>query len=154
MASTAAIIRNLREEIATEIKTTIVTRPIEAAFAKFVLLNRDKSGKDILSSTGRPRMFYVGRCEFKSPDNIGYTTESSRCEIPITFVYPTKDTWETAAADDLAKFRHYFSVTPSSVSGVNQRFIEYGEPTFAEHPQEPWGYYTVKMIVYIEADHS
>lgn len=153
MPTLSAILADLRAEIESEIRAINVNRFIDRKYERFELFSPGTTGENIFTQQ-RPRLFSIGACAFTDPDCIGHTKDSSVEEIPITFVYPRSEKWADAAADDLNKIRHYFSTTPSSADGVCQRIIEYEKPTVVEHTDDPWNYYTVIMMAWLEVDHS
>lgn len=157
MALIAVILDGLRTEVAASIKALTPQRVIDNQWASFAEHDAVKTGQTIQEMTGVNRLFEIGLFAPIEPTYTGFTKAGRQYELPITFCYHRSPNWNTAAFGDMEEITKWFlnNQGSSGVDGIASRRFDMETPVAIEHHDEdPWDYYTLRMLIWIDETFS
>ena len=155
MALFASAARDLRTEVEGRIRDLSPSSRSTKRFKKYD--DKASTRTAIDAFTGASRVFQVGMPKEVENTYFGKTTVNRLYEFPITFVYQRTMSWSLAAIDDMEKIRYDLLITSGAhgVTGVGNRHIDpQTQVTIEHHAQDPWDYYTLRLLAWFEMDHS
>lgn len=159
--TTETSINGVIEEIANSIIAITPNRQPREGSDYFSLHKSNKVGGEGLREHPKTRRFEIEDLKPVGNPHLGHAYEGRLWNVNVTFCYPRggmgleKQQWRGIAADDVEEIRYWFRINQggSGVSGIASRYFEPTiEPSWEEHPTDPWDFVTMVMRIETSID--